>query len=67
MKVIGRKKEIDEINRIYDSNNPKFVAINGRRRVGKTFLINKTFAARFTFKHTALSAIDDVYFWECCI
>ena len=59
MKVIGRKKEINELNRIYDSNNPEFVAIYGRRRVGKTFLINKTFATRFTFKHTALSAIDD--------
>lgn len=59
MKVIGRKKEIDELLRIYESDKPEFVAVFGRRRVGKTFLINKLFSSKYTFKHTALSIINE--------
>ena len=35
--VIGRDKEIVELNRLYNSHQAQFVAIYGRRRVGKTF------------------------------
>ncbi len=59
MEIIGRKKEIEELNLIYESDNPEFVALFGRRRVGKTFLINKMFSSRFSFKHTALSIINE--------
>ena len=38
--IIGRKYEIAELKRYYNSGRAEFVAIYGRRRVGKTFLIN---------------------------
>lgn len=37
--VIGRKTEIQELERHFQSDRPEFIAVYGRRRVGKTFLI----------------------------
>ncbi len=56
--VIGREKEIKELNKLYDSSLPQFVAVYGRRRVGKTFLIDQTFKNRITFRHAGLSPVD---------
>lgn len=56
--MIGRKHEIDELNRIYNRNKAELVAIYGRRRVGKTYLVDETFKGRFTFRHAGLSPID---------
>ncbi len=53
--MIGRKKEIGELQSLYDDNRAELVAVYGRRRVGKTFLINELFKGKFAFKHTALS------------
>ena len=53
--MIGRKKETKELLSLYDGKRSELVAVYGRRRVGKTFLINETFKDKFTFKHTALS------------
>lgn len=39
MKLVGRKREINIFKQILSSNNAEFVAVYGRRRVGKTFLI----------------------------
>lgn len=39
MKLVGRKREIDVFKQILASKNAEFVAVYGRRRVGKTFLI----------------------------
>ena len=52
--MIGRTKEINELNRLYESDESEFVAVYGRRRVGKTYLIRETFADRFAFQHTGL-------------
>ena len=41
--IIGRKREIAELRRYYDSGRAEFVAVYGRRRVGKTFLIDEVF------------------------
>lgn len=56
--IIGRKKEIAELQRYYHSNRAEFVAVYGRRRVGKTFLINEVFRDNMTFHHTGLSPYD---------
>jgi hypothetical protein len=56
--LIGRKSEIEELERLYQSDRPEFVAIYGRRRVGKTFLVNQALQGRITFKHTGVSPID---------
>ncbi|MEI6806737.1 MAG: ATP-binding protein [Myxococcaceae bacterium] len=41
--LIGRKKEITLLQDILQSNLPEFIAIYGRRRVGKTYLISEFF------------------------
>lgn len=56
--IIGREKEIRELNRLYDSSIPQFVAVYGRRRVGKTFLIDQTLKDHITFRHAGLSPVD---------
>ncbi|MBQ7706895.1 MAG: ATP-binding protein [Lachnospiraceae bacterium] len=56
--MIGRESEIQELERLYESDNSEFVAVYGRRRVGKTFLIDETFANRITFRHVGLSPIE---------
>ena len=33
--MIGREKEIQELNERYDSGRAEFIAVYGRRRVGK--------------------------------
>lgn len=58
MKIIGRKSEIKTLERLYESGKAEFVAVYGRRRVGKTFLIGETFKGRITFLHTGLSPLD---------
>lgn len=40
--MIG-KNETEELNRIYNSNRARLVVVvYGRRRVGKTYLVNET-------------------------
>lgn len=56
--VIGRKSEIEEIERHYRSDRSEFIAVYGRRRVGKTFLINQALKGRITFQHTGVSPVD---------
>ena len=56
--MIGRKKEINELNRLYNSKKAELVAIYGRRRVGKTFLVDETFEGRITFRHAGLSPAE---------
>lgn len=56
--IIGRKNEIAELKRYYKSGRAEFVAIYGRRRVGKTFLINELFHDDMVFHHTGLSPYD---------
>jgi len=52
--LIGRKKELSVLNTLRTSDKSEFVAVYGRRRVGKTFLIRKAFNLQFTFHVTAL-------------
>lgn len=56
--IIGRKREIEELERFYQSDRPEFVAVYGRRRVGKTFLIKQALKDKFTFQHTGVSPVD---------
>ena len=58
MFMIGRNNEIKELNRLYDSKKAELVAIYGRRRVGKTFLVDEVFEGRITFRHAGLSPVE---------
>ena len=57
--MIGRIRETKELNRLYDSGRAELVAIYGRRRIGKTYLVDETFEGRITFKHAGLSPADE--------
>ena len=46
--IIGRKSEQKELLDAANAEYSKFVAVYGRRRVGKTFLIRETFNYSFT-------------------
>jgi hypothetical protein len=53
--MIGRLEEQKELNRLFDSPESEFVALYGRRRVGKTYLVREVFDGRFAFCHTGKS------------
>lgn len=53
--IIGRKKEISELERLYDSHKAEFVAVYGRRRVGKTFLVKQLFEKELVFSVAGLA------------
>ncbi len=53
--LIGRKKQQAELLQAYHANDSKFVALYGRRRVGKTYLVKQTFKGLFTFSHSGLA------------
>jgi len=53
--LIGREKEIALLQQVSESHKSEFVALYGRRRVGKTFLVKTLFNQRYTFQLTGLS------------
>ena len=56
--MIGRHIEQEELLRRYSRNKAEFIAVYGRRRVGKTTLISETFKGKFTFQHAGLSPAE---------
>jgi uncharacterized protein len=54
--LIGRSKEQEVLLKALHSRRPEMVAVIGRRRVGKTFLIQKVYADNMVFQ---ISGIQD--------
>jgi AAA+ ATPase superfamily predicted ATPase len=52
--IIGRTEEIVSINGAYTSEKSEFLAITGRRRVGKTYLVNAHFEKEMTFHFSGI-------------
>ena len=50
--LIGREKEKQVLQNALNEEYSQFIAVYGRRRVGKTFLIRETFENRFDFQFT---------------
>ena len=48
--IIGRKKEIKQLTEYYHSGKAEFVAVYGRRRIGKTYLVHNLFRDGFAFE-----------------
>jgi len=48
-KIIGREKELKIFNNITASDKAEFLAVYGRRRVGKTYLIYEHFKSQIAF------------------
>ena len=53
--LTGRVKELELLEKAARDEQSHFIAVYGRRRVGKTFLIREAFHYRFTFQHAGLS------------
>ena len=53
--LVGRKQEIRHLQLVMQSKEAEFVVVYGRRRVGKTFLINSFFDDKYAFKLTGLA------------
>lgn len=53
--IIGRRAEIRELERLYGSGKAEFVAVYGRRRVGKTFLVKQLFEKELVFSVAGLA------------
>ncbi|MBR1469698.1 MAG: ATP-binding protein [Prevotella sp.] len=53
--LIGRVNEQNKLREAFESNQSEFIAVYGRRRIGKTYLIRETFHHAFTFTHTGLA------------
>ena len=58
LNIIGREYEIAELQRLKESKSPELVAVYGRRRVGKTFLVREFFKNQFAFYHTGVSPLE---------
>lgn len=53
-KIIGRKAEISILSNALTSEKPQLIAVYGRRRVGKTFLIRNTYFNSILFEFSGI-------------
>lgn len=51
--IVGREKEVEILERVYNSKKSEFLAVYGRRRVGKTHLIRQYFSKKGIFLETS--------------
>ena len=56
MRIVGRKNEKERLEQCECSPKSELVCVYGRRRVGKTFLIEQTFAECFAFRATGVES-----------
>ena len=54
MKIVGRKPEIKILEALLEKDEAEFVAVYGRRRVGKTFLIRQVYKNQIVFECSGL-------------
>ena len=54
-KIIGRKRELQQLEEAYKAEESLFVVVYGRRRVGKTFLVREAFADKLAFYVTGVN------------
>ncbi|MBQ9213966.1 MAG: AAA family ATPase [Bacteroidales bacterium] len=68
--TIGREYEIGLLKQYINSPKPEFIAVYGRRRVGKTYLIDQLFRKDFAFsltgiidgkKNVQMAALNDAF------
>ena len=53
-KIIGRKRELEQLSSIFNSDKAELVAVYGRRRIGKTFLVKGFFNGNFDYYATGI-------------
>ena len=52
--IIGREREIELLKQYINSSKSEFIAVYGRRRVGKTYLIDQLLRKDFAFSLTGI-------------
>ena len=57
-RIIGREEEIAVLQSLQDEDESAFVAVYGRRRVGKTFLIRSFYDNQFAFYLTGIANVE---------
>ncbi|MCQ2304041.1 MAG: hypothetical protein MJZ97_03465 [Bacteroidales bacterium] len=57
-RIVGRTDEINSLSEYMASGRAEFVALYGRRRVGKTFLVTSYFDNKFAFDTTGVIGGD---------
>ena len=55
--LIGREKEKQVLLGTLNEEYSQFIAVYGRRRVGKTFLIRESFNYKFDFQYTGAAKL----------
>jgi len=56
--IVGRNEETTILKAILKSHKPEFVAVHGRRRVGKTFLIQQVYKKHIIFEFTGAKGFE---------
>lgn len=54
MKIIGRNREVELLKKASQSPGAELIAVYGRRRIGKTFLVKEFFQNKFDFYATGV-------------
>ena len=70
MNIVGREKEKATLKQCFESDAPEFLAVYGRRRIGKTFLIREYFRGKLDFHVTGLASEkkeDQLHVWNTAI
>lgn len=65
--IIGRTNEQDILSKCVESDKAEFVAVYGRRRIGKTYLVKQFFGEAFDFYATGVYKItrsDQLKLWQ---
>lgn len=57
-KIVGRQEEQKTLQKCFESPKAEFVAIYGRRRIGKTFLVKQFFKEEFDFYTTGVYQVS---------
>ena len=68
--MIGREKEIQYLKEAINDDRSHYIAIYGRSRIGKTFLIRETFNSLFTFDHAGLfkgNINEQLFSFDCSL
>ena len=54
--MVGRREEIRILREAASDTEPQFIAVYGRRRVGKTYLVRETLGPGFAFSHVGMAS-----------
>lgn len=68
--IYGRDRELNILNQTLKDDRSHFIAVYGRRRIGKTYLIREAFNYRFTFSHTGIAngnLAEQIYAFEASV